>query len=236
MSTRRAGSACVIAAIATLISWSGGTPSGAQAPERGRIEGSVVLLLGQGETGPAADAVVWISGSAAPPGSSGAEEMAQKEKEFLPRVLVVPEGGTVRFPNLDDIYHNVFRRTLGQEFDLGLYRSGAARERRFHVSGVVQVYCNIHAQMAAHVVVVDGGLAEVTRADGRFRFAGLAPGRHRLRAWQETGGKHEQTVEVRAGETTPIEIRLDASRWRPVGHKNKHGEDYAPASLDDDRY
>jgi plastocyanin len=233
VSTRRAGPACAIFA---LISSSAGPPAGAQAPATGRIEGNVVLLLGQGETAPGADAVVWIAGSVAPAGASRSEEMAQREKAFLPRVLAVPEGGTVRFPNLDDIYHNVFSRTLGQEFDLGLYRSGAARDRRFDVAGVVQVYCNIHAQMAAHVVVVDGDLSEVTRADGRFRFEGLAPGRHRLRAWQETGGKHEQVVEVRAGETSAIEIRLDASRWRPVGHKNKHGEDYPPASLDDDRY
>jgi hypothetical protein len=33
-----------------------------------------------------------------------------------------------------------------------------------------------------------------------------------------------------------VQVTLDASRFRQAFHKNKHGQDYPPATLDDDRY
>jgi hypothetical protein len=84
--------------------------------------------------------------------------------------------------------------------------------------------------------VVDGGITSTTGEDGHFRLEAVPPGVHSLRVWHEMGGDQEVELTVRANETSRIEVRLDATRWRPTGHKNKHGDDYPSASLDDDRY
>src|ERR1044072_4353586 len=50
--------------------------------------------------------------------------LSQKNKTFQPRVLAVPVGSSVEFPNNDGIFHNVFSLSTPQPFDLGLYCAG----------------------------------------------------------------------------------------------------------------
>ena len=203
----------------------------------GTVAGEVLLLLSDKTTAPGAEAVLWLQGASAAGPAGSRLELAQKDKRFVPHVLAVRSGETVAFPNLDRIYHNVFSVTPGHEFDLGLYHRGTAKSQRFSGGGVVQVYCNIHAQMAANVVVVAGnGPFTTSGADGRFELRGVPAGAFPLRVWHERGGEDERPVVVRAGGTTSVQVVLDASRYRPVAHKNKHGRDYPPVALDDDRY
>jgi len=203
----------------------------------GTVAGEVLLLLSDKTTAPGAEAVLWLPGAgAAASGTPARLELAQKEKRFVPHVLAVQSGETIAFPNLDRIYHNVFSLTPGHEFDLGLYHRGTAKSQRFTGTGVVQVYCNIHAQMAANVVVVGDGPFTTSGADGRFELRGIPAGAFPLRVWHERGGEDERPVVVRAGSTTTVQVVLDASRYKPVAHKNKHGNDYPPVALDDDRY
>lgn len=202
----------------------------------GTVAGEVLLLLSDKSTAPGAEAVLWLPGAAGTSSTPAKLELAQKEKRFVPHVLAVSSGETVAFPNLDRIYHNVFSLTPGHEFDLGLYHRGTAKSQRFTGSGVVQVYCNIHAQMAANVVVVGDAPFTTSGADGRFELRGVPAGAFPLRVWQERGGEDERPVVVRAGATTSVQVVLDASRYKPVAHKNKHGNDYPPVALDDDRY
>jgi len=202
----------------------------------GTVAGEVLLLLSDKTTAPGAEAVLWLQG-AGPPGSGGGRlELAQKEKRFVPHVIAVRSGEAVAFPNLDRIYHNVFSLTPGHEFDLGLYHRGTAKSQRFAGAGVVQVYCNIHAQMAANVVVVGDGPFTTSGADGRFELRAVPAGAFPLRVWHERGGEDERPVVVRAGSTTTVQVVLDASRYKPTAHKNKHGNVYPPVALDDDRY
>ena len=201
----------------------------------GTVAGEVLLLLSDKTTAPGAEAVLWLPGAARSANTSRLE-LAQKDKRFVPHVLAVQSGDAVAFPNLDRIYHNVFSLTPGHEFDLGLYHRGTAKSQRFSGGGVVQVYCNIHAQMAANVVVVGDGAFTTSGADGRFELRGVPAGAFPLRVWHERGGEDERPVVVRAGATTTVQVVLDASRYKPTAHKNKHGRDYPPVALDDDRY
>jgi len=80
--------------------------------------------------------------------------MLQKDKTFTPHVLAIPMGTVVDFPNADPIFHNAFSSYSGQIFDIGLYPPGSTRSVRFAREGVVRVFCNIHAEMSAVIVVV----------------------------------------------------------------------------------
>ena len=67
------------------------------------------------------DVVVYVDGreGQAPAGHA---TMVMKGKAFPPRVVVVPVGGTVEFPNEDPIFHNVFSVSGDNRFDLELYK------------------------------------------------------------------------------------------------------------------
>ena len=203
----------------------------------GTIEGRVVLTRAGAPAPDASNAVVWLEGVSVGTGPAAARgEMRSEQKKFAPRILVVPTNATVQFPNADAIYHNVFSVSGANRFDLGLYRGGAARERKFEESGLVRVYCNIHPQMVGFVMVVNSGFATVTGPDGSFRFDGVPAGSLALKVWHEEAGEAPAPVTVRAGDA-PVTIRLDATGFKPQSHKNKYGKDYPPgAGPDDERY
>ena len=77
----------------------------------------------------------------------------QKDRRFAPDLVVIPAGSTVSFPNFDPIFHNVFSLSKAKSFDLGNYPEGQSRLVTFPVPGVVAVYCHLHSNMAASIVV-----------------------------------------------------------------------------------
>ena len=203
----------------------------------GEVMGHVELLGAAGRRSAAEGAVVWVpglssAGAALPPASS----MASKEKRFEPHVVAVPAGTTVRFPNLDRIFHNAFSQTPGSAFDLGLYRNGAERVVKFDAPGLVRVYCNIHAQMAGYVMVVDSGAYAVTDARGAYRITGVPEGSRTVRVWHEMAGETTAAVDVPSGRPAELNVQLDATAYKPPTHRNKYGEPYPPANRDADRY
>lgn len=200
------------------------------------VSGQIEVIGRDKKTSAAAGAVVWMPGVNVSGIPTVTPSMASKDKRFDPHVLIVPQGVTVSFPNYDKIHHNVFSRTPGSEFDLGLYRSGKSKEFRFAAPGLVHIYCNIHAEMAGYIMVTDGFAYAIADAEGRFRIEGVPEGRREVRIWHERAGETTAFVSVSAGHTAPVHVVLDASNYRESGHKNKYGEDYPPVALDDDRY
>src|SRR5688500_1326009 len=141
-----------------------------------------VMLRGAATAGQTAvGAVIWIPGVPAAPPPASPPTLASKEKRFDPHVVVVPRRSTDVFPNLDKIFHDVFSRSPGNEFDLGLYRGGKSRDFQFATPGLVRIYCNIHSEMAAYVMVLDGAAYAVSDAAGRYRISGLPEGRREVR-------------------------------------------------------
>jgi hypothetical protein len=163
--------------------------------------------------------------------------MESRGKRFNPRVTAVRAGTSIAFPNADRIYHNVFSRSAGNEFDLGLYRRGASRQIQLRNAGLVRVYCNIHPDMAGYVLVLERDAAfALAGADGSFTLGGLPAGRRAVRVWNEKAGEQELVVQLEAGRRTTLNPVLDASAYRLMPHKNKYGQDYPPPTEDDDRY
>lgn len=205
-------------------------------PPPAELVGKVELASAAGEKTPAAGSVVWIPGipGARRPGPT--PTMSSSQKRFTPRVVAVAQGATVNFPNLDRVFHNVFSRTTGSEFDLGLYRKGASRSVKFAKPGLVRVYCNIHPDMAGYVRVVDNAIFATTDETGAFRLTGLPPGRRTVQVWNERGGEKQFPVELEAGRRRTLNVVLDGSGYRRFPHKNKFGRDYPPVTRDVDRY
>jgi plastocyanin len=155
--------------------------------------------------------------------------LAQKNKTFQPRVMVVPAGSTVDFPNNDGIFHNVFSLSGPQPFDLGLYRAGDSRARTFTAAGTYRVFCNIHPQMTAIIVVAPSAFATLVAPDGRFTLD-LPPGRYRMTAVSERASPVSVETTSTPGASIAPELTLDESAWAYTQHKNKFGKDYPTAT------
>ena len=122
--------------------------------------------------------MVWLDSAVAAVPARATAVLDQRNMQFAPRVLAVRVGTTVRMPNSDRLFHNVFSFRDGKVFDLGLYPVGASKTVTFDRPGVSRIFCNIHPAMAAYVVSVDSPLFAVTDDKGRFEMPGVPPGSH----------------------------------------------------------
>ncbi|MBB5203030.1 plastocyanin [Inhella inkyongensis] len=109
-------------------------------------------------------------------------EMAQKDRQFAPQILVVQTGTEVHFPNLDPVRHHVYSYSSVKSFERKLYLGEGAEPVLFDRPGVVTVGCNIHDRMSAHIVVVDTPVFGLTDERGQLSLDAPAGGLT-LQAW-----------------------------------------------------
>jgi plastocyanin len=148
---------------------------------------SVTDLHGIARAGerPAPDTVVWLDAPRAPaPPQTGPVVLDQRNLGFSPRVLVVRVGTKVDFPNNDRVFHNVFSFHEGKRFDLGLYPVGARRQVMFDRPGLSRIFCNIHANMAAYVMVIGSPYFAQADRSGTFTIPDVPAGTHTYHAWR----------------------------------------------------
>lgn len=134
--------------------------------------------------------------------------IAQRDEAFVPRITAITRGSIVEFPNFDPYFHNVFSLSRIGTFDLGRFRKGEKRERVFQRAGIVKVYCHIHSEMAATILVFDHRLYATPETSGAFAIDAVPAGTYALSAWHERIGETTKPVQVVAGESASIEFSL----------------------------
>jgi plastocyanin len=194
----------------------------------GSVAGKVELLEKGGRpASDLSDVVVYLEGVRQKPDPVRAT-VVMRGKAFAPHVVAVPVGGTVDFPNQDPIFHNAFSVSGDNRFDLELYKRPKVGSWTFKAPGVVRVYCNIHPQMSAVVLVRDNPYFTKAARDGAFALEQVPAGHYTLKAWHERAAiEASQEVSVPAEGRATAQLALDASGYRRVQHKNKSGRDYA---------
>jgi len=182
------------------------------------VSGRIVLDGGETSRGQLARTMVFLEEHpqlrAAPP-EGPRPQIVQRGKAFVPDLLVVVQGTTVEFPNRDPFSHNVFSRSRAAQFDLERYRQGESKSYSFDTAGVVQLFCNIHPQMKATVLIVPNRC--FTRADtrGNFTLRDVPPGRFVLVAWHENAGHQRFTLDVPPDGRRGVQVTLAATTVRP---------------------
>ncbi|QJD68183.1 methylamine utilization protein [Xanthomonas campestris pv. badrii] len=132
-------------------------------------------------------------------------EMDQVNSQFVPAVLAIRAGTAVRFPNNDQIRHQVYSFSPAKRFELPLFQGTTAAPVRFDQAGLVTVGCNIHDWMLGYIVVLDTPYFGKTGSDGRVQLDAPA-GAYTLRVW------HPRIKGAAA--TEPLQVARDAVQRR----------------------
>jgi len=192
-----------------------------------------VQTIGRGNRTPAITIVYAESLDGQTAAKPGRYKLAQKDKAFSPRILAVPVGSTVDFPNHDPIFHNVFSLSRPAPFDLGLYEAGTSKSRTFREPAIYRVFCNIHPQMTAVILVLPTSFITEAASSGSYRFD-LPPGRYRITAWSERAQPASAEVTVPASGLAAVPgLSLDESKFVELRHQNKYGLDYPKSAYDE---
>lgn len=135
-------------------------------------------------------------------------EMVQLGETFIPHVLPVVRGTTVEFPNQDPIFHNVFSLSGTKSFDLGRYPQGESRGVTFEQTGVAPVFCHLHSDMSAVVMVLDNPYFVIPDPQGRYQLDHIPPGDYTVVAWHERSEQVELPVSIKAGQSVELNITV----------------------------
>src|SRR5260221_852687 len=199
-------------------------------PAVGRIEGQVLLSTalttrrprfriytdpGPGARPPAHEAdemrnvVLYLQRAAVPDDARGERaNITQRDEQFVPHVVTVLRGTTVDFPNDDEVFHNVFSLSSAKTFDLGRYPKGSSRSVVFDRSGVIQVFCHIHSDMSAVVLVLDNPFFAVPAENGRYAIEGIPPGEYTVVGWHERIKPVTRPIRIVPGETARLDFNI----------------------------
>jgi len=199
-------------------------PAAAHAAPAGRVVGTVTVTEAKGGTTSGADVIVWVTGFVEPPAKT-MTTIKQQGRRFVPDLVAITAGERVTFPNNDPFVHNVFSQSPVRKFDLGSYKKGDAKDKDFPDTGVVDVYCNIHPEMAATILVLPNRRHTHVGADGKFVLEGVPPGTWMIFAYtRRTLKPASAKITVTAeGET---KVDLTVARGAETEHLNKYGGKY----------
>ena len=161
-----------------------------------------------------ADAFVYLEalGDALMPPPGEPARIIQRERLILPHASAVRRGQTVEFPNDDDVFHNLFSLSRGNRFNLGRYGPGISPAHAFETAGVVRLFCDIHAEMAGVVLVVDTPWLARVGGDGSYAVRDVPAGDYRAVAWHPTAGADTLLVTVADGRDVDLDFTLIAAR------------------------
>jgi plastocyanin len=165
---------------------------------------------------------VYLEGGPNSPSGFVKASIEQRDRRFVPDLVVIPAGSTVSFPNLDPIFHNVFSLSKAKSFDLGNYPKGQTRLVTFPAPGVVAMYCHLHSNMAATIVVAPNRWAVRADANGAFTLKDVPAGTYTIVAWHKTAGTFRKSVTI--GEHSDAEINftlpyVGPADIKPVAHR-----------------
>lgn len=154
--------------------------------------------------------------------SSARLVMDQSNLTFVPHVLPVPVGASVQFPNHDKVNHNVFSLSRTKPFNLGSYPPGESKTVTFDQPGVVELRCDVHAEMLAYILVLKSPYFAVTDSQGHFTIPDqkyleslgihgvpeLPEGTYRVKSWHEKLKTGKVKVKVPGSGEVRVDLKL----------------------------
>jgi len=158
-------------------------------------------ITGKVESTPAKfleETVVYLKGLK--PAAPQTRSIDQKGMTFIPHLLVVSKGDTVKFLNHDSVDHNVYSPD-GEGYTLGTFKHDQERSYTFQQEGAYSQLCSLHPEMLAFIFVAPSGYAAAVDKKGAFTIANVPPGTYQLAVWNSHLKGADKGVTVVAGQT-----------------------------------
>jgi plastocyanin len=177
-------------------------PAPPRDPIAAEIRNVVVYLEGDSATLPASEDLI---------ARRRHGSIAQHDERFVPHVLAVMQGATVDFPNQDDVFHNVYSLSNAAGsggFDLGRYPKGASRSRTFPKPGTVSVFCHIHTDMSATLLVLANPFFATPDESHHYAIEDVPEGDYTIVGWHEHIRAISRHIHVTAGQTTVVPFNI----------------------------
>jgi plastocyanin len=159
-----------------------------------------------------ADAVVYVQDAkeaAKPPAAP--VSMDQRKMQFIPHVLPVVVGTTVRFLNSDPTPHNVFSPDF-EKYNLGTWPQGQTKDHTFAQCAkfpcVYTQLCRVHPEMEGFVIVLPSRHFAVSDKEGHYEITGVPPGSYTVAVWHPKLKAAPKPVTVEAGAAASVEFTL----------------------------
>jgi plastocyanin len=156
---------------------------------------------------PAGRIVVWLDG---PKSEQSAIKkpavVEQRSLQFMPKFIAVARGQVVQFPNHDNVAHSVYSSSPAKQFNLGTFAEDDRRSVIADRVGLIEVRCEIHANMYATVLVAPTSYFAEVDASGTFSFSGVPPGQHRIVMWRENSQPVVKPITVGATGLTTVDF------------------------------
>ncbi|MDD1968318.1 methylamine utilization protein [Pseudomonas putida] len=149
---------------------------------------------------PLNDVVLTLQGPAGKPDPAPKADMDQRDQRFAPHVLAVRTGTQIKFPNSDNIRHQVYSFSAAKRFELRLYGGTPSDPVLFDKPGVVVLGCNIHDWMLGYVYVTDDPWFGVSDEKGTLTLDQMPAGHYVATLW------HPQAVDMQPVSGGEIDI------------------------------
>jgi plastocyanin len=192
--------------------------------QAGTLSGSVNVVDSEGKSVNPAGAIVYIIGfSEEPPRTAATIE--QRNRQFVPELLPITVGQEISFPNRDAFLHNVFSSSSVRPFDLGSYKQGESKKKSFPKAGAIDVYCNIHPEMAATILVLPNRRWARVDGTGHYQIDGLPRGTWTAFAYVRLATRPVSAA-IEISDEAAVTLDLTIARGAARPHVNKYGEAY----------
>jgi plastocyanin len=136
----------------------------------------------------------------------------QVDKQFVAYVTPIYVGSMVKFPNNDNIRHQVYSFSPTKRFDLPLYAGTDAPPVLFDKPGVVVLGCNIHDWMIGYIYVSETPFFAKTGSAGTASLEDMPSGDYLVKIWHPRMERTEEvtsrTVTLTAGTPVNLEWQL----------------------------
>jgi plastocyanin len=123
--------------------------------------------------------------------------MDQRQLRFVPHILVVTVGETVKFLNHDTLAHNVYSPD-NEGYNLGTFKTDETRTYTFTKPGVYSQLCSIHPEMLGYIFVGQNPYAAAVDKSGAYELKDVPAGTYKLSVWNAKLKAADKTVTVPA--------------------------------------
>lgn len=133
----------------------------------------------------------------------------QNGLQFSPQHSVIQVGSTVTFSNEDREVHNIFSKSLSNQFNLGAMASGSFKTIEFTQAGPIVLRCNMHKDMIGTLFVVPNGHYTKPDTNGDYKFENIKSEGYIMQVWAPMLAPDEVEANLRSADLTGVDQTFD---------------------------